>query len=194
MGLAHLSAGCFVSRLGLILSYRFGSAFWFGLFLRAAGQSDNTVRESKNQIFMKYLLLLLRRMKFIVISMNEGMVGHSHDFWDQLFGIIVRAVRSRDSLQDPDDVCAVIQEVLQKPSLRSYLGHRCRAHASRQPAIGDWRGMLGADAKSGMHIELSGGLLVDATANHSFTFLARMGFTKGAAITCRKAKSAPHSR
>ena len=143
---------------------------------------------------MKYLLLLIRRMKFVVISMNEGMLGHNHDFGDQLFGIIVRAVRSRDSLQDPDDVCAVIEEVLQKPSLRSYLGRRCRARATRQPAMGDWKGILGADAKSGMHIELSGGLLVDATANHSYTFLARMGFTKGAAITCRRAKCAPRSR
>jgi hypothetical protein len=87
----------------------------------------------------------------------------------------VKAVRANDSLQDPQDVCDVIEEVLQKDSLRAYIGPRCQAKATRWPSVGNWKAILGPDDKSGLHINLSGGLLKDDTANHSYTFLCRMG-------------------
>ena len=45
------------------------------------GQSDCTVRESKNQIFFKYWIWLVARHKLRVASINEPQAGHSHDFW-----------------------------------------------------------------------------------------------------------------
>jgi hypothetical protein len=94
---------------------------------------------------------------------------------DQLFGILCRALQLRDTIQTPEDICCCIEEVLAKPGLVPFLGSRTKAKATLANVVMDWKALLGDTVNQGLKISMSGGLLVDATANHSFTFLSRIG-------------------
>ncbi|KAL3688646.1 hypothetical protein R1sor_014955 [Riccia sorocarpa] len=48
-------------------------------------QLDNTVRENKNNILFAYLAMLLEKKMFKKIKLGFLLVGHTHDFVDQMF-------------------------------------------------------------------------------------------------------------
>ena len=63
----------------------------------------------------------------------------------------------------------VLRDELAKPGVRSWLGN-ARVHVSKLDAVYGWKDHL---EKQG--VSVAGGLLLDATANHSFTFVRRKG-------------------
>ncbi len=68
-----------------------------------------------------------------------------------------------------------IEQILRTPGLASFLGARTAVKAGIAPIVMNWKALLGEDLNSGLKLQLEGGLLVDATANHSFTFLKLIG-------------------
>ena len=72
-----------------------------------------------------------------------------------------------DCLLDPDDIIRVIRHTLEKPALKSFL-KSVDTQVSRLPVARDWQVW-----HNNLRAEMSGGLLVDATALHSFMFISR---------------------
>ena len=72
-----------------------------------------------------------------------------------------------DCLLDPDDIIRVIRHTLEKPALKSFL-NSVDTQVSRLPVARDWQAW-----HNNFRMEMSGGLLVDATALHSFVFISR---------------------
>ncbi|KAL3683390.1 hypothetical protein R1sor_001412 [Riccia sorocarpa] len=60
-------------------------------------QLDNTVRENKNNILFAYLAMLLDRNIFTKIKLGFLLVGHSHDFVDQMFSRFSQALRRENA-------------------------------------------------------------------------------------------------
>ncbi|KAL3680769.1 hypothetical protein R1sor_023725 [Riccia sorocarpa] len=61
-------------------------------------QLDNTVRENKNNILFAYLAMLLEKKVFTKIKLGFLLVGHTHDFVDQMFSRFSQALRREDTL------------------------------------------------------------------------------------------------
>ncbi|KAL3682469.1 hypothetical protein R1sor_000491 [Riccia sorocarpa] len=60
-------------------------------------QLDNTVRENKNNILFAYLAMLLDRNIFSKIKLGFLLVGHTHDFVDQMFSHFSQALRRENA-------------------------------------------------------------------------------------------------
>ncbi|KAL3687180.1 hypothetical protein R1sor_013489 [Riccia sorocarpa] len=56
-------------------------------------QLDNIVRENKNNILFAYLAMLLEKKVFTKIKLGFLLVGHTHDFVDQMFSPFSQALR-----------------------------------------------------------------------------------------------------
>ncbi|KAL3690293.1 hypothetical protein R1sor_016602 [Riccia sorocarpa] len=56
-------------------------------------QLDNTLRENKNNILFAYLAMLLEKKVFTKIKLGFLLVGHTHDFVDQMFSRFSQALR-----------------------------------------------------------------------------------------------------
>ena len=67
-------------------------------------QADNTVRENKNQIMIKYLSWLVATKGLKLASLQSSRVGHTHNRLDAVFGMLSRAFRFEDTLTDLEDV------------------------------------------------------------------------------------------
>lgn len=136
--------------------------------------SDNTVREAKNNTTMYYLthLLARRKMRLCVLMMLRK--SHTHCRLDQVFGVLARRVANCDRILDADDTCKVLNEEMSRPGFRAWIGSTCGAHASRLYATLNWRDHFSCQGAS-----LSGGLLVDSTANHCFIFMQYKGAQLG---------------
>ena len=74
------------------------------------------------------------------------------------------------SLQNIDDVAAVIQHELSKPSIRDWIGPSCRVNVRKLECAHDWRSHLPS-----LGVKLEGGLLVDQSGNHLFLSMQRRG-------------------
>ena len=131
---------------------------------------DNTVRELKNQINLGYAsrLCALRKMRICMIMFLRK--SHTHDRIDQVWGILARRKANTDCLLDPTDTMHCIQSELQRPGLRSFLGSSCEIHVQKLDSVRDWKSQWERHG-----ISLSGGLLDDASANHSFMMFQRKG-------------------
>ncbi|KAL3686578.1 hypothetical protein R1sor_009152 [Riccia sorocarpa] len=60
-------------------------------------QLDNTVRENKNNILFAYLAMLLDKNIFSKIKLGFLLVGHTHDFVDQMFSRFSQALRRENA-------------------------------------------------------------------------------------------------
>ncbi|KAL3698852.1 hypothetical protein R1sor_012928 [Riccia sorocarpa] len=60
-------------------------------------QLDNTVRENKNNILFAYLAMLLEKKVFTKIKQGFLLVGHTHDFVDQMFSRFSQALRRENA-------------------------------------------------------------------------------------------------
>ncbi|KAL3699482.1 hypothetical protein R1sor_017504 [Riccia sorocarpa] len=60
-------------------------------------QLDNTVRENKNNILFAYLAMLLEKKMFTKIKLGFLLVGHTHDFIDQMFSRFSQALRRENA-------------------------------------------------------------------------------------------------
>ncbi|KAL3696984.1 hypothetical protein R1sor_011060 [Riccia sorocarpa] len=60
-------------------------------------QLDNTVRENKNNILFAYLAMLLEKKVFTKIKLRFLLVGHTHNFVDQMFSRFSQALRRENA-------------------------------------------------------------------------------------------------
>lgn len=157
-----------------------GSHFGTGDAARAKGRpaptsvlalSDNTVRESKNQYFLSYILNLTASGKMKLAGLLNLRKSHSHDQIDQLWGILARRIAATDQLKSPSSVIETLQRELQRPGLRAWVGQDTEVHVQKLDAVRAWRGHFTA----AQQVSLSGGLLEDASGNHCFLTLMRRG-------------------
>ena len=72
----------------------------------------------------------------------------------------------------------VLRDELSKPALMRWLGG-ARVQVSKLDAVYNWKIHLQQQG-----VTLEGGLLVDATANHSFTFVRRKGSKTAWRLMC----------
>ena len=131
---------------------------------------DNTVRELKNQINLGYAsrLCALRKMRICMIMFLRK--SHTHDRIDQVWGILARRIANTDCLLDPTDTIQCIEAELRRPGLRTFLGSSCEIHVQKLDSVRDWKSQWERHG-----VSLSGGLLEDASGNHSFMMFQRKG-------------------
>jgi hypothetical protein len=76
-----------------------------------------------------------------------------------------------DQVLDPDDLGRTMVSVLKRKGLQNFIGAGVPIEAHRLPSIFDWKSFFEDSGFTSM----GGGLLLDDTANHSFTFVSRQG-------------------
>jgi len=131
---------------------------------------DNTVKELKNQFLLLYASNLISRRKFRMITFQYLRKSHTHDKIDALWGVIARRIANETRLLDADSTVFVVQQELQRPGLRQWVGSTTELNISKFNASRDWKNHW-----SPQGTKLQGGLLEDATANHAFILLCRKG-------------------
>lgn len=132
--------------------------------------SDNTVREVKNIHCVAYLQSLVSLRKMRMCAMLFLRKSHTHCRLDQIFGVLARRVANTDQLLNCDDACNLLSQELHRPGLRAWFGATTEVSVSKLNAALDRKNnfqCLGAS--------VTGGLLVDATANHVFMFMQEKG-------------------
>ena len=130
---------------------------------------DNTTRENKNNIVLSYMALLVCRGMFGLTSVACHIEGHTHNILDQLYGIIARSFQFVDSLEDVWAVVEQLKRILNKPSLRRFIGgDSVEVTVEYMEGCRDWAKYL-----SELNIRLAGGLLSnrDTPSNHMFIFM-----------------------
>ena len=134
---------------------------------------DNTVRELKNSHCLQYLANLIGRRKMRLCVMMMLRKSHTHCRLDQLFGIISRRVANTDKIHSADDTVNVLNQEMNRPGFRAFVGSSTEVSASRLNVTYNWR-----DQYRGQGVSVSGGLLVDSTANHCFVLMQHKGGRK----------------
>lgn len=75
-------------------------------------QSDNTVKEIRNQHGAKFLASMAQAGLWGVASCHHLQVGHTHEDVDSVFSLVAMALGSAPSLQSPMDVAKRIESKL----------------------------------------------------------------------------------
>ncbi|KAL3697515.1 hypothetical protein R1sor_011591 [Riccia sorocarpa] len=83
-------------------------------------QLDNNVRENKNNILFAYLAMLLGKKVFLKIKLSFLLVGHTHDFVDQMFNHFSQVLR-RENAFTMSRLRSVIENSYDPKSLTSVL-------------------------------------------------------------------------
>jgi hypothetical protein len=65
---------------------------------------DNTVRENKNRNVLLWAALLVGRLDFTISGVCSFRKGHTHDLMDQIFGLLAKAVKNIDEMEDAESV------------------------------------------------------------------------------------------
>ena len=131
---------------------------------------DNCVRELKNTFTAQYLSNLIARRKMRLTGMLFLRKSHTHCKLDQIFGVLSRRVACTDSILDADSTCDVLRAELSRPGFRAWLGATTELNVSKLNAAFNWRDHFAPQGAS-----VSGGLLLDSTANHCFLFMQQKG-------------------
>ena len=134
--------------------------------------SDNTVREAKNQYLLGYLNNLISHFKLRMTGLLNLRKSHTHDRLDQCWGILARRVAASDSLLSAQSVIDILQDELQRPGMRAFVGLETLVKVSKLDAVRAWKDHFNPRQQVG----LRGGLLEDATANHCFISMLRKGW------------------
>ena len=91
------------------------------MWLRCWLQSDNTVKEIRNQWGSKLLIALAQSDTFKTTSHQHLRVGHTHEDVDATFAIVAGVLRSSQNIETPRDLQRLILQrvgpVFQKRSL-----------------------------------------------------------------------------
>ena len=75
-------------------------------------QSDNTVKETKNQYTARILTSLTQSSTFECCSENHLQVGHTHEDVDGVLALCKSAIDSASVLETPRDVQRILQQKL----------------------------------------------------------------------------------
>ena len=175
--------------------------------------SDNTVRESKNQITLMLLENLTAQYKCRVTGLLNLRKSHTHDkldgplavdnevffycfvcsrmnnnsllyvriwldavcFKTRLWEILARRISAADDLQTPQDVMQTMLSEMARPAMRSWVGLNTQVNAMKLDCPRSWK----THFTGPQQVNLSGGLLEDATSNHCFIFMLRRGGVVG---------------
>lgn len=80
-------------------------------------QSDNTCRECKNSLMLRYMAALVSSGVVGSAALTCLRAGHSHEDIDQVFGQLSRHILRWRCLQTPDDVATCIRSYLEQAKL-----------------------------------------------------------------------------
>lgn len=89
----------------------------------------------------------------------------------RLWGILTRRVGAVDSIQTPEDVIQTMVQELNRPALRGWVGLNTEVRGMKLDCCRKWKSHF----SDPQQVKLSGGLLEDSTANHTFIFMLRRG-------------------
>ncbi|CAK9114864.1 Uncharacterized protein SCF082_LOCUS53189 [Durusdinium trenchii] len=107
-------------------------------------QSDNCVREVKNNTLARWCSSLVSRGTFASVTMAALRSGHSHEDIDQVFGRLASFMQKRPFAQCPSDFVPLIQEFLNTGEF-PYEDYREAFEVNR---VRDWRGFLSGSVPS----------------------------------------------
>ena len=65
--------------------------------------SDNAAGETKNSWFFRFMATLIGRRQIDSVILCQGMVGHTHNRQDAIFGHVAKILSRADSLETPED-------------------------------------------------------------------------------------------
>ena len=65
--------------------------------------SDNAAGETKNSWFFRFMAVMVGRRQVDSVILCQGMVGHTHNRQDAIFGHVAKILSRADSLQTPED-------------------------------------------------------------------------------------------
>ena len=133
--------------------------------------SDNTVREVKNSFVLSYLASMVAARKMRMAAALFLRKSHTHCRLDQCFGILARRVANCDRLLSASDTVHLLDQELRRPGFRAWIGAATEISVSKLDATLNWRDQF--QAAQGVHVQ--GGLLVDATSDHTFVFMQQKG-------------------
>ena len=73
-------------------------------------QSDNTVKEVRNQFGSKLLITLAQAQTFRVCTLAHLKVGHTHEDVDAIFSIVSSFLRTAQNIETPRDLQRLISD------------------------------------------------------------------------------------
>ena len=91
----------------------------------------------------------------------------------RMWGILTRRVGAVDSIQTPEDVIQTMVQELNRPALRGWVGLNTEVRGMKLDCCRKWKSHF----SDPQQVKLSGGLLEDSTANHTFIFMLRRGWS-----------------
>ena len=115
--------------------------------------TDNTTRENKNSIVLKYLAVLVGRGAFQCTALLNPDMGHSHNILDQCYGVITRAFQYVDRLEDLDAVVEALRRILKRPALRQWFGEGVDVQVHALHGVRDWKSWL-----AGLDVRMDGAM------------------------------------
>ena len=77
-------------------------------------QNDNAPGQAKKQYAFKLFAYLTAAFKFVSVTANFLMVGHTHEDVDQLFALVLWLLVRKDSFQTPDEILRFLEKSLVK--------------------------------------------------------------------------------
>ena len=101
-------------------------------------QGDNTCRENKNNITMKFMAGVVGFGRIVVGEQEYLITGHTHEDIDQLFGRLARFLLKQHRLEDPSAFVRAISRFMQDLGQTTEVWHQC----VKLDHIRDWRGWL----------------------------------------------------
>lgn len=81
-------------------------------------QCDNTVRECKNNVTLRWLGCLVSSHRLKRAEVNSLTSGHSHEDVDQHFSVLSHAIQKEKELHVPEDFVRMLQKLHEDHSLR----------------------------------------------------------------------------
>ena len=134
---------------------------------------DNTVKELKNQFLILYAANLISRRKFRMVTFQFLRKSHTHDKIDALWGVIARRISNETRLLDADSTVAVVQQELQRPGLRQWVGSTTELNISKFDSSRDWK-TIGLQKEPSCKVDY---LKMRRHTTHSSYFVAKDSLT-----------------
>ena len=125
-------------------------------------QGDNTCRENKNNITMKFVAGVVGFGRIVAGEQEYLITGHTHEDIDQLFGRLARFLLKQHRLEDPTAFVRAISKFMQELGQTTEVWHQC----VKLDHVRDWRGWL---SHLRVHVQGIGG----PGAPHRFRFERR---------------------
>ena len=130
-------------------------------------QADNTTAQAKNAEVGEFLAVLLRKHKFVSVTLNFLQVGHTHEDVDQMFSILLALVLRRIRFQTPQELQHAIQAAM--AAVVAVRGEEL--HVEMLSHIRNFKEWM---APLGIHLSNCFVTREGISAPHSFTYKFRM--------------------